>query len=36
MRRLIVFSLVEYTVHGTLNGTPVDLNASSPPIEMTA
>jgi hypothetical protein len=26
----------EYTVHGTLNGTPVDVNASSPPIEMTA
>ena len=25
----------KYTVHGTLNGTPVDLNASSPPIQMT-
>jgi hypothetical protein len=24
-----------YTIHGTLNGTPVDLNASSPPIQMT-
>jgi hypothetical protein len=24
-----------YTVHGTLNGTPVDLTASSPPIVMT-
>ena len=24
-----------YTVHGTLNGTPVDLTASSPPIQMT-
>jgi hypothetical protein len=24
-----------YTVHGTLNGTPVDLTASSPPILMT-
>jgi hypothetical protein len=24
-----------YTVHGTLNGAPVDLTASSPPIEMT-
>ena len=25
----------KYTVHGTLNGTPVDLTASSPPIQMT-
>jgi hypothetical protein len=24
-----------FTIHGTLNGTPVDLRASSPPIEMT-
>ena len=24
-----------YTMHGTLNGTPVDLTASSPPIQMT-
>lgn len=24
-----------FTVHGTLNGTPVDLTASSPPIQMT-
>jgi hypothetical protein len=26
----------KYTVHGTLNGTPVDLTASSPPILMTS
>lgn len=26
----------EFTVHGTLNGTPVDLRASSPPVVMTA
>lgn len=26
----------KYTIHGTLNGTPVDLTASSPPIVMTA
>jgi hypothetical protein len=26
----------KFTVHGTLNGTPVDLRASSPPIVMTA
>lgn len=26
----------KYTVHGTLNGTPVDLTASSPPIRMTS
>lgn len=25
----------KYTIHGTLNGTPVDLKASSPPIVMT-
>jgi hypothetical protein len=25
-----------FTIHGTLNGTPVDLRASSPPIVMTA
>jgi hypothetical protein len=25
----------KFTVHGTLNGTPVDLTASSPPISMT-
>jgi hypothetical protein len=25
-----------YTIHGTLNGNPVDLTVSSPPIEMTA
>jgi hypothetical protein len=25
----------QYVVHGTLNGTPVDLTASSPPIQMT-
>lgn len=25
-----------FTIHGTLNGTPVDLGASSPPIVMTA
>jgi hypothetical protein len=25
----------QYIVHGTLNGTPVDLTASSPPIQMT-
>jgi hypothetical protein len=25
----------KYTIHGTLNGTPVDLTASSPPIQMT-
>jgi hypothetical protein len=24
-----------FTVHGTLNGTPLDLTASSPPIQMT-
>lgn len=24
-----------YTIHGTLNGTPIDLTASSPPIQMT-
>jgi hypothetical protein len=26
----------KYTIHGTLNGNPVDLNASSPSIEMTS
>jgi hypothetical protein len=26
----------KFTIHGTLNGTPVDLRASSPPIVMTA
>lgn len=26
----------KYTIHGTLNGSPVDLTASSPPIQMTA
>jgi hypothetical protein len=25
----------KYTIHGTLNGNPVDLTASSPPIQMT-
>lgn len=25
----------KYTIHGTLNGTPVDLTTSSPPIQMT-
>lgn len=25
-----------FTIHGTLNGAPVDLSASSPPIEMTS
>jgi len=25
----------KYTIHGTLNGTPIDLTASSPPIQMT-
>ena len=25
----------KFTIHGTLNGTPVDLSASSPPIVMT-
>lgn len=24
-----------YTIHGTLNGTPIDLTASSPPVQMT-
>jgi hypothetical protein len=24
-----------YTIHGTLNGNPLDLTASSPPIRMT-
>ena len=24
----------KYTIHGTLNGSPVDLTASSPPIKM--
>jgi hypothetical protein len=27
--------IFRYTVHGTYNGTPVDLTATSPPIEMT-
>jgi len=26
----------KYTIHGTLNGNPVDLTASSPPIKMTS
>lgn len=26
----------KFTIHGTLNGTPVDLRASSPPVVMTA
>jgi len=26
----------KFTIHGTLNGKPLDLNASSPPIRMTA
>lgn len=26
----------KFTIHGTLNGTPVDLSASSPPVAMTA